>query len=192
MVRTTNTKPLAPARAEKAFRIKVRVYNNRLVRAREEMGLSQTEAARQMGVSNGILCDFETLRRRAWSEVDGWIPSALRVAEFYGYSPEYLWPEEIEAVRKNAFALELAAEDVAQLLSPDEHMSRKELGVFMGQAHGLLTQRERSVLQATLVEERTLADTGTDYSLSQERIRQIRDKALRKLRLHIDRSKVDL
>lgn len=169
----------------KPFRLKVRIYNNRLVRAREELQLTQRDVARRIGVSPHIICYLENCKHQAWGEF-GWTPSAQALADFYGYSPEYLWPEEIAAVRKNALSLEVAAGDIPALLPPDEQLSNAEMKQFVGKAYRALPPVQRDALMnVTHGEDLTLKKIGEHLDLSRERTRQIREDALRRLRHEI-------
>jgi transcriptional regulator with XRE-family HTH domain len=104
------------------FRIKIRIQNNRLVRAREELGMTQAVASRAMGVDASTLSAFENLNANqpAWSDARArWTDTARKIADFYGFSPEYLWPEEIAALRKNAGQLEMSSREVCAFLDEE-------------------------------------------------------------------------
>lgn len=114
---------MLPKNRAAAFRIKIRIQNNRLVRAREELGMTQAVAARAIGVGASVLSAFENLSSRdsPWSSTySRWTDTARKIADFYGYSPEYLWPEEIAALRKNAAQLELSAREVCAFIDEEQ------------------------------------------------------------------------
>lgn len=160
----------------KPFRMKVRLYNNRLIRAREEIGLTIGEAAERAGVSYSLLCALEGLRKPAW-RATGWSQTATRLATFYGHSPEFLWPEEIANVKKQAVRhLELDAEDM-HVLSGGEYEAR-ELAAHVRMAMKRLTPVKAKVLTERFVNERDLRDVGTDFDVSPERVRQIQNRAV--------------
>lgn len=172
----------------KPFRLKVRVYNNRLIRAREELGLTQSEAAERMGVAANYLSALETLRPtrlgKAWRS-DGWTLTARRIAAFYGLSPEYLWPDEIAAIRKNALQLEVAASDLHVLAGGE--VDRDELLARVNEAKRLLPPAEQTVIDAW-TNGATLEQIGDERELSRERIRQILGKGLRGIELNMRRA----
>ena len=70
--------------------------------------------------------------------------------------------------------------------APDEIFSTKELlKEKMMNIMGVLDKRERSIVEdyyGITGTPRTLEDIGSDFSLTKERVRQIKEKALRKLR----------
>jgi RNA polymerase primary sigma factor len=70
--------------------------------------------------------------------------------------------------------------------SPDEIFSTKDLlKEKMMKIMGVLDNRERVIVEdyyGITGTPRTLEDIGSDFSLTKERVRQIKEKALRKLR----------
>ncbi len=46
----------------------------------------------------------------------------------------------------------------------------------------LLSQKEKEILFYSIVEQKTLSEIGKDYSLSAERVRQVRNTSLQKIR----------
>lgn len=131
----------------KAFRIKVRVQNNRLIRAREELGLTQAEATRRIGLSHSALCAFENLNYSKWSpynELTGeWTDSARKVADYYGLSPEYLWPEEVALVKKSALQLEVGGREVVGFLTETRDTESEMLPRLLNQ----LNEREKAIIE---------------------------------------------
>lgn len=169
----------------KSLRFDVKVRNNRLVTAREQLGLTQTAAAKMIGVVN--LGRLETCNDQAMGTYGEWTMSAQKIATFYGYSPEYLWPEEVRALKKRAATLFVDATDVAELLSgrPDLLLQEKrdveaEAQLF-DRAMGSLNPREREVLRRR-AEGATLLTIGDEFELSKERIRNIEVQAEMRVR----------
>lgn len=195
----------------KPFRVKVRIGNNRLITAREQLGLSQAECARRIGISNGALNELECLRRSAHRarEQSGsvellpeWTEVALAIAAFHGLSPDYLWPEEVRAVRANKFELAAHAEELVALpTSPSLALETSELKAAARVALKTLTLREEKVLRMRFgigeKGEHTLEEVGRAFFSPSEMETQparqwairIEQKALRKLR-HTDRAKL--
>lgn len=146
---------------------------------------TQSEAARRIGTTAQLLGKLENLKEPAWGE-HGWRPVAIRVADFYGLSPEYLWPEEIALVRKTAFSLELAAADVAALPPGEVELEAKEVSDRLLGALKNTPPRERLILAWRFgfgdADEHTLEEIGTKLGLSRERVRSLENRAIGGLR----------
>ena len=156
----------------KPFRVTVRVKNNRMVKLREELGLNLAEFSRRAGVQMGTVCALENFRKSPWTGKD-WRPIALKIAEFHGVSPEWLWPEVIQEVKKNAFMLEANAEDVRRFKGPHEELENRELKeVLETKVFPKLLPIEK-VAVVGLAEGTTATDLGKKYGLSKTRISQM-------------------
>jgi hypothetical protein len=100
----------------KPLRIVARLRNNRLIRAREALGYTNAaQAAYALGLPLDAVWAFEALKQspvfrgaRPGFEEGDWTKSALRVAKAFGTTPEYLWPEELVAVKKTKVVIELS------------------------------------------------------------------------------------
>lgn len=181
----------------KPLRLKVRVQNNRLVKAREDLGLIQAEAARLIGVSASILSALENCRGSigakavsTYNEATGeWTRTALKIASFYGLAPEYLWPDDVAAVKRNAFAIEMSAGDALRISSPEETMSARQLAAYMRDATTHLAPHEARVLSDTVMGEQSVSEAASARDLSITRVSQIRQKALQKVirKMQLDR-----
>jgi transcriptional regulator with XRE-family HTH domain len=168
----------------KPFRILVRVKNNRLVRLREELGLKVCEFAKLVGLNASLVCRLENLKIPAWTET-GWRPSALAIADYHGMSPEYLWPEEVAKVKKTAFMLEAAVEDVLRFKRPDDELEAKELTAVTKELLEKVTPIERRLIESSTQDDKTNAEMGEQYSLSSSRIAQIKQHGLGKMRAEL-------
>jgi transcriptional regulator with XRE-family HTH domain len=160
----------------KPFRITVRVKNNRMVKLREELGLSITEFSKKVGITAGYVCALENFKKSPWSD-RGWSPSALKIAEFHGVSPEYIWPEEISAVKKTAFMLEAAAEDVKRFKAPYEELEHRELkGLLEEKVLPGLWLNEKRILQRR-AEGETSTEIAADLAISRGYALQLEGRA---------------
>ena len=155
--------------------LKIRAYNNRLVKAREELGYTQRYAAEQIGLTPTTLGAYESFKLQALRNGE-WAESALRVAAFYGYSPEYLWPEDIRQIRKSAFRLEASAAELIALPADPDRFKQLHDGIKTA-----ITPRERRVI-AMRVDGTTFVEIGEQFEVGAQRVRQIENGAHRKLR----------
>jgi len=102
----------------KELRLTLRVRNNRLIAAREALGLSAREAAARMGVSYQRLLEYEGLRLSPLGAHNSWKKAALRICAFYGATVEHFWSEAVMAVVEPVRTVEVDGMDVARLTAP--------------------------------------------------------------------------
>jgi len=181
----------------KTFRAEIRLKNNRLVTRRLALGLTLKEVARRSRVCVTDLCRMENLRYdplRANGE--SWRAPVLRVAEFYDVDPAELFPSQISEVKTTRVVAEfdkeelavLAPEWISALPSPEDVLLDSEkLGWLQEVWNGdVLTARERDILERRYLKGETLREVGAALDLSVERVRQVENRALRRLRkLHM-------
>jgi RNA polymerase sigma factor (sigma-70 family) len=130
-------------------------------------------------------------------------PLAQRLCTILGLSVDELFPPALYATVINPkAAIEMEAATFLPLMAarrqlaleagPDELMEQQERSALIQQVLATLTKREAGVLTLRYGldgnGERTLHEVGQHFAVTQERIRQIEGKAMRKLR-HQSRSK---
>lgn len=195
---------------EHVFRVVAKLRNNRLIKAREELGLGCRQAAEQMGISYGLLIGYESLKHEPWSARGGWKDSARTISEWYGFGLDYLWPEVIKKVQATTTTLMLDEPQV-QISLEDAVETHKQLPAATQKVLKTLRPRERYVIEQRLGlkdkhgEGKTLEEVAVLLGkrrarkakkpikdaepYNRERIRQIEAKAFRQLR-HPSRSKI--
>jgi transcriptional regulator with XRE-family HTH domain len=186
------------------FELTMRLRNNLLKRRRLELGLSTHEMAKRIGINYSTYIGFEGLKRspvgylagRLNSAGPSWTPSALKIAAYYGCSPEELFPGAVLAVTKPEVAVEMSANEALAIAAhcaersvpmlPDAVLEAGEDMEEVDQALLSLTNRELLVLGKRYgldgQPEERLSEVGKRIRLSRERTRQIECRALRKLR----------
>lgn len=191
------------------FRVTVKVRNNRLIRAREDLGMSAPKLAKAAGVSHGTYVRYESMsetpikkvRRRCQldHELDPWKESAKKIAAYHGFGCSYFWPESVLGVSVASSTREMHSDQLS-LAGPAHNPEARALresdsaGIKTLMA-GVLTRKEEAILRMRFgFDERTdpdnpqgyvtLDDVSKRFGLSRERIRQIESLALRKLRNH--------
>lgn len=174
------------------LRLHMRLYNNRLLQAREELGLSAPAAAKAIGVQYGSLLRLEGLKLSPTTpDQTGWKPLARKIAAYYGHPLEYFWPEETRAVRRSEIVTTLNAHDVAGMLGEGrtELFDEAEYALLEEAMTKLKKERPQvaKVLQARFFEGKTLDDVLPGKS--RERTRQIQETGLRYLREFIQKAK---
>lgn len=169
------------------FRVDVRLRNNRLIEAREQLGMSQTAAALAMGVGKEVLCGLETFRLRALGD-NGWTSTAIKISDFYGLGLEYLWSKEAREVVKSVGVSKIDTFS-GQLIGAEEVIEREQLRGAVREAVRTLPPRARRLLERRFIEDLTLEECGQAFDVSRERVRQIETKALGKVKTSLERAK---
>ena len=176
---------------EKHFRADVKMRNNRLVAAREDLGLGAREAAEKIGIGYGRLLDFESFKIMPYGSRNELRPSAQRVCDFYGFGPDYFWEGEVAKIEgRIRRSIEIDLDTARQEFLPAENAMRlEEMKDQIERAMETLTERERGVIQARFYEEKSLDETGAEtlsenkwLGLTGNRVMQIEAKALHKIR----------
>lgn len=169
----------------KPFRAIIRLKNNRLIRLREELGLTCREAAEKIGIGYHTYWEFEALKRKSFNpQLRKWSEAATKIADFHGVSCEWLWPEEVRAVHAKVLMLEANAQELVGL-PPNVALEQFEMTKVLGQlVEKVLRPREIEVLAQRIATDdpKTYEEIGDQYNLQKERVRQIESGALRKLR----------
>jgi RNA polymerase sigma factor (sigma-70 family) len=192
----------------KEFELTFRLRNNLLKQKRLEHGFKTLyEAAEAIGVNKVNYSRFEALRDSAKSSKTGsWKPTAIKIAQYYGCTPEELWPNVVLSITQPELVKQIGAEEVAVLAGmralaelppkPDELLMEvrdteklraclEELGKTRS------GRRKRKVLELrfgiTGIEPRTFAEIGEELGRSVERVRQIYLDAVKELRVMLSR-----
>lgn len=163
------------------FRVQVKLRNNRLLRLREDLGLSAADLAARAGVSYQKYVSLESLRSKPVDRKTGdWTPTARRIAGFHGVGLDWLWPETVRSITRR----ELAAVEVLYLSrpsTPEELASRAEQTTAVREAVRELYPSERRLLQLRASGE-TLEEAGQKMGVGRERLRTFEMRTLGKLR----------
>ena len=170
----------------KPFRLLMRLKNNRMARDREAMGITITDMTRRFSAWLGL----ENMRDSPLASDGWWRPSAIKIAEFLGRDPAYLWPEDARCVARR-IEVELSVDEVKALGDGMSELCASELHGNMAKAVASLPDRCRGVLEMRFGldggDGMTLEEIAKQQGVNRERIRQIEAKALRMLR-HPERS----
>jgi len=176
----------------------VRLRNNRLVRRRAAMGLTQVQLASYLGVTQTAYSALESLRTSPISKKGVWRPLAHALAAFYDVDLSELFPPEVLDVRTRKVVRELnlqpllAAESLMALPSTttaEDAVAHRELEDTVAGVLKTLSPREARVIElhyglgsAADAEGLTLSEVGRALGVSHARAQQLVARALRKLR----------
>ena len=187
---------------ETLVRLKIFTRNARLIDTRAELGWTQAEVAGWAGMTTSRLSDIENLKV---------VPTDLEMDDLVavlGKPVEYLFPKVLtQSISCGVFdkrEVSLSEEQVGVLESRkvplalpttgdiERNVDRLALVGKMGEVLGTLTPREQRVIELRFGlnggQTHTLEDIGKMFNVTRDRIRQIEEKALRKLR-HPTRSR---
>jgi RNA polymerase sigma factor (sigma-70 family) len=190
------------------YRIKVTVRNNLLLNAIEAAGYrTQSEFARAAGMSPSNVNALVAMREPPIGNKGEFSLHAKQIMEVLGAAPSDLWTDAQLTMRlkKNTGEFGLNQKGVEQLLEahvatmtlpdPMDALIAKEERNVVSEVIKTLTPRQERVVRkrfgigARNDVEGTLDEVGASEDVSRERVRQIENKALRKLR-HPSRAEI--
>lgn len=178
--------------ARKDYRVTVKVRNNNLLLAIESAGYKA-----------GM--EFANILGKPYTELNNLINMTLSPLDRYGNAraivqrlcvvlnktfDELFCNSQLEALQTNKSEVEMTAEQVYSMsldstINPLEMIEHEEANDAVDAAMACLTPREREILRLRNgidCQEHTLVAIGGLWGLSVERVRQIEQKAMRKLR----------
>ena len=170
------------------IRIDMKARNNRLIKLREDLGMSQAQAAAVCGVTPSILGQYENLKvspigRRGWNR------TAKRIAAYYGEDKEYIWSEQVRELRARMVTRTISTEKAMQwdgwgASKPMLTAAASEATDVIETAFSkVLSEREAMILrELNSAAEPSLEDVAAKLQITRERVRQIEMRALHKLR----------
>ncbi len=184
-----------------AIRLESRLKNALLVRVREKLGLSATEAAMQIGLGYQTLLEYESMKRYPPPKMQ------KKICDFYRDKGSFIYEEDAfpeslkqfkprgkfvhEAVIPEEKLIALSSNLEQRLLtdsSPSEDIVKKELLdeklKILYEALATLPERYQRVLKSRYFEgePKTYAEIGKTIGLTRQAAREIESRALEMLR----------
>lgn len=190
----------------KELEITFLLRNNRLKERRIKLGLTAQQLAEKAGINACSYSKFEAmnpkvqlLNRSNWKgrKKGDWTDSVKKLAQFHDVDPTELFPNVVFETSFNRLSKKIDAEEMPllsgncdQLLSekcdsqnPEEILSAKErVGLLRKNVFPDLTNQEQRVLELRYQDDLNKTETARAFGKSKERIKQIEENALRKLR----------
>jgi RNA polymerase sigma factor (sigma-70 family) len=184
------------------YRLKIKIQNNLLVSAIETAGYATPAAfGRAANVAPTSISRIVSMKDSPINKSTGaFTVDARKIMDCLGALPEDLWTDEqltlelkTNAAQTSIGRRELAAllarntgEEVEVLPAPEDAVAARELREKIAEILDTITPREAKVIRLRFGlddgKERTLEEIGGIIEASRERVRQIEDKALRKLK----------
>ena len=174
------------------IRIISKVRNNRLMEAREQIGMSAPQFAEQVGMSYGLYIRIEGLKQTP-SE---W--AAALLSEATGIGVDELFPSYLDGLKTTTSVRTIPESKMLSLTGLDpyllttgpedveDNVNKRELKEALNKSLGELVDRERFIIESRFGlngdDPMTLESVGKILGVSKERIREIEAKAMKKLR----------
>jgi len=191
---------------DEEYRLKVTVKNNLILSAIENMGYTNLSKFCKDGyMSLAKLYDLINLRMAPINADGEFTKIAKNLMEVLGACPSDLWTEEqlTLKLRSNHVTKNLSKERVEAYLSsgnsrlvlenPANRVEKEDEVKIVNDIVDSLTPREAKILRLRYgldgSEEQSLSEVGSHYDITQERVRQLEARALRKMR-HPSRSDI--
>jgi RNA polymerase sigma factor (sigma-70 family) len=191
-----NYDEIVPMEKDSMAVAEMNLKNRRLIKAREELEMTQSEVAEQADIGSQRVSDYECLNDTPWG-ARGLKPTAENLAEFYGFSPNYLFPRDLYDVpdKYRSGRVEVPDEKVREMAriseerrleqstpSAQDRVEQKELEQSVREALNNLMPRQEKILRLRFFEEASLEEVAEEFEVTKERIRLTEAKALRQLR----------
>ena len=176
----------------KDYRITVKVRNNRILKAVEETGSTfGGKWCEANGVDYHKAVQLVAMTASPINEEGHLIKAAVQLCDALNKTPDDLWSkEQIYPLEKNFSELEMDHEQVLALLPNNERFCEHDTSALENDQQrkivetvlASLTKREEKLIKLRFDSDLSLAECADRMHVSQERVRQIEKKALRKLR----------
>ena len=175
--------------------------NHQLVNARKELGYTQKEAAKMIGISLPLFSNYENMNKYPSSVIQEKICSFYRDRGVFLFEDD-VFPKELQILQKNPPQYAIRKHEIEKAIfegpytSPDslpspetgphERSCKINLAEQTRKVLADLTPREEKVLKMRFgigkKRDQTLEEIGNDFAVTKERIRNIEAKALQRLR----------
>ena len=156
------------------YRVKVSVRNARILRAIKADGFRSVAAfCRFWGLNVHPVGAIIAMRTSPIGKEGRLSAEAQRLVDALCALPEDLWTDEQLWAKAKPVTVDVSSEQARHMLE-DQNEAARLLGV--------LKPRERRVIESRFSAERTLEQVGKELGVTRERIREIEQGALRKMR----------
>lgn len=173
------------------YRVDVSLRNARLLRAIEKKGYRPGEKfANAVGISYYYaLLPYINLTRSPLTPDGLFRDCAWSLCDFLSASPSDLWSDaQLQPLKKNRSSVDVDEYSLRMLVNnvettdPLELLSQVQEQQRLQQVIDELTPQQAEVIRKHYYKDLTMYEIAKDYGVSEDRIRQVKNKALRKLR----------
>lgn len=191
----------------KEIEVTILLRNNQLKERRLKLGMTQREISIAIGISQMTYGLYETMNpkaqlfnKRSWGHriAGDWIDAIKKIAVFYDVDPSVLFPAAVVSAKTNKAIRKINEDDIPVLLSgtcdnvlpaetrqldPEEQVAfRESIGWYTKTFMPRLTEQEQKVMRLRYGHDLNLTETANEIGKSRERVRQVQQKAFRKIR----------
>jgi RNA polymerase sigma factor (sigma-70 family) len=176
----------------KDYRVTIKVRNNRILRAIEESGGTPGQKwCKANGLCYKQVNEYINMVEAPTTSMGDLRPSAIKLCEVVDKIPQDLWSsEQLFPLETNIGEMEMDYLQVTSLLSADEQsylpefpeIQAEQTSKLLDDVLNTLPVREQKVIKARFYDDLSLEECAKLYDVTRERIRQIEQKALKKLR----------
>lgn len=163
----------------KDYNLKVTVRNARILRAIQEAGYdSQASFAMFLGISVASLNSLICMRRSPVGKNGRLSSDAQKLCDELCMLPEDLWNEDqlYLNLRKCTFDFDISGDEMFKCIEDSECVDNL---VYLAK----LTEREKDILRLSYESDKTTEEIGCKYNISRNRVLQIENKSLQKMRV---------
>jgi RNA polymerase sigma factor (sigma-70 family) len=191
--------------SENEYRIDIKVRNNLILTKIESLGYKSVhDFCNASGISYPTLLNFTNMKNPIFDTKGRIKKSIQKLCDLLNCIPEEIFSaSQMEAsLKSNKRTLQVKEAEMMFLMDQSNNQNiledlteRQQMEDLTEEALGTLTQREEKIIQMRFglgeyKKEHNLNEISGEFNLSSDRIRQIEQKALRKLRHHVRSEKL--
>ena len=159
------------------------IHDNELKKLRVEAGMSQEELGEKIGIDKNRVCQIEL--GMVPVTIDGkWKPWVEKLSQVFSLLPEDIFPREVCKIDRKSMEEEdfLPLGDFRNASKDHDYEKQFDLKWMWENIKSILRDNEFEVLFLRFAHEMTLAKIAERRGCTQERVRQIQAKGMRRLR----------
>jgi RNA polymerase sigma factor (sigma-70 family) len=176
--------------------LKIKAQNGYLAKCLKESGCSQKELADSLGINyhqfNSYVCMrsfprtkeiMDKLTSFTGKSAEELFPSFLKNPDFLAVNKTCIVFKDIDIKYLQSNKIEEIAYEEDQEESDKSIIDKETSNIIYNNMISILTPTEQEIIKKTIIDGKTLDETGKNLKLTREGVRLIKNRSLRKLRL---------